>query len=377
VSWALPLTELEVSEEDVEAVMECLRSGWLTMGPRTQAFEADFADYIGAEHAIAVSSGTAALHLSILAAGIGPEDEVIVPALSFVASAAAVRYTGANPVFCDIVGAEDLNLDVDEIPARITSRTRAVIAVHLMGYPAAVEALQKICADNGLILIEDAAQAVGAVTDSGSKVGTLGSLGCFSFFSKKQLCVGEGGMVVTASEALAAKVRSLRSHAMTSVSWDRHRGHSESYDIDDFGFNYRMDEPRAALGRSRLPRLPRDIDSRRAAVSEYRRLLEGAEGIAIPWSEDAVRASSHFGFPILLADRATRDAFRSEMSQRGIQTTWYPAIPSLTEYRLADHECPRARSVADRHCLLPLSSQMTPDRVRVVAEAAMSIAARA
>ena len=211
---------------------------------------------------------------------------------------------------------------------------------HLLGYPAAVEALRTICADNGLQLIEDAAQAVGAVTDNGSKVGTVGELGCFSFFSKKQLCVGEGGMVVTASEALAAKVRSLRSHAMTSVSWDRHRGHSESYDIDDFGFNYRMDEPRAALGRSRLPRLSGDIDNRRAAVREYRRLLEGAEGIAVPWSDDAVTASSHFGFPILLADRAARDAFRSEMSERGIQTTWYPAIPALTEYRLPDDECP-------------------------------------
>ena len=375
MNWALPLTEIEISEEDVEAVMECLRSGWLTMGPRTQAFEADFATYIGAEHAIAVSSGTAALHLSMLAAGIGPGDEVIVPALSFVATAAAVRYTGATPILCDIVGPEDFNLHVDEIPLRITPRTRAVVAVHLLGYPAAVEALRTICADNGLQLIEDAAQAVGAVTDNGSKVGTVGELGCFSFFSKKQLCVGEGGMVVTASDALAAKVRSLRSHAMTSVSWDRHRGHSESYDIDDFGFNYRMDEPRAALGRSRLPRLSADIDNRRASVREYRRLLEGAEGIAIPWSDDAVTASSHFGFPILLADRATRDAFRSEMSQRGIQTTWYPAIPSLTEYRLPDDECPRARLVADRHCVLPLSSHMSNDSIRVVAEAAASVAA--
>ena len=377
MSWALPLTEIEISEEDVEAVMECLRSGWLTMGPRTQAFEADFATYIGAEHAIAVSSGTAALHLSMLAAGIGPGDEVIVPALSFVATAAAVRYTGATPVLCDIVGPEDFNLDVDEVPLHITPRTRAVVAVHLLGYPAAVEALRTICADNGLQLIEDAAQAVGAVTDNGSKVGTVGELGCFSFFSKKQLCVGEGGMVVTASEALAARVRSLRSHAMTSVSWDRHRGHSESYDIDDFGFNYRMDEPRAALGRSRLPRLSGDIDNRRAAVREYRRLLEGAEGIAVPWSDDAVTASSHFGFPVILADRAARDAFRSEMSERGIQTTWYPAIPSLTEYRLPDDACTRARMAADRHCVLPLSSTMTSDKVRVVAEAATSVAAAA
>ena len=191
-----------------------------------------------------------------------------------------------------------------------------------------MEALRTICADNGLQLIEDAAQAVEAVTDNGSKVGTVGELGCFSFFSKKQLCVGEGGMVVTASEALAAKVRSLRSHAMTSVSWDRHRGHSESYDIDDFGFNYRMDEPRAALGRSRLPRLSGDIDNRRAAVREYRRLLEGAEGIAVPWSDDAVTAGSHFGFPILLADRAARDAFRSEMSECvASRPHGYPAIP--------------------------------------------------
>ncbi len=246
--WLVPLTDIAVTEQDLAAVEECLRSGWLTMGPRTKAFEDALAAYTGSPHVLTVSSGTAALHLSCLAAGLQPGDEVIVPALTFIASAAAPRYLGCKVVLCDIVGPHDFNIDVEDVARRITERTRAVIAVHFCGYPADVLRLRELCDENGIALIEDCAQAIGARVEDARQVGTVGELGAFSFFSKKQLCVGEGGMVATADDELAERVRRLRSHAMTSGTWERHSGLTDTYDVVGLGFNYRLDEPRSALG---------------------------------------------------------------------------------------------------------------------------------
>ena len=288
-AWQVPLTDIAMPEQDVEAVLDCLRSGWLTMGPRTKAFEEALARYVGTPHAATVSSGTAALHLACLAAGIGEGDEVIVPAFTFVASANAPRYVGAEPVLCDVLGPHDFNLDPEDVARRITPRTRAVVAVHFGGYPADVNALRSLCDDHGLLLIEDCAQAIGArLDDAGRQVGTVGELGCFSFFSKKQLCVGEGGMVSTAEEALDERVRLFRSHALTSSTWDRHRGHDPAYDVVDIGFNFRMDEPRAALGLSRLTRLDEDIATRRAIARAYRERLSRHS-----WNRARVRRAGH------------------------------------------------------------------------------------
>ena len=247
--------------------------------------------------AVAVSSGTAALHLALLAAGIGPGDEVLVPALTFVAGAAAVRYCGAIPVFVDAIGPNDLNLDPADAARLVTPKSRAILATHWMGYACDLQGLGRLCAEHGLLLIEDCAQSFTARALDGRLTGTIGTAGCFSFFSKKQLCVGEGGMVVTHDEALAAKVRSLRSHAMTSVTWDRHLGYAESYDVVDIGFNFRIDEPRAALGLSRLPRVLGDVDRRRELVRSYRERLRSVDGVQCPWDDDDVERSAHFGFP--------------------------------------------------------------------------------
>ncbi|MDQ6750411.1 MAG: DegT/DnrJ/EryC1/StrS family aminotransferase [Actinomycetota bacterium] len=376
--WVVPLTDVKVSEEDIAAVLDCLRSGWLTMGPRTADFEEAFAAYVGARHAVAVSSGTAALHLAVMASGLGPGDEMIVPGLTFVASASAARFLGAEPVLCEIVGPENLNLDPADVEARITPRTRAVMAVHFCGYPSDVITLRELCDARGLVLIEDCAQAIGAtLDDTGRQVGTVGAMGCYSLFSKKQLCVGEGGVVTTDDDALAARVRSLRSHAMTSVTWDRHRGHAESYDIVDIGFNYRIDEPRAALARHRLERLDGDLARRRQSVRLYRDRLAGLEGIEVPWSEQLVEHSTHFAFPVLLRNRAARDAFRSALSEQGVQTTWYPALHRFKDYvqRYPTLTLPRVEDAADRHCALPLSSALTSDELDlVVATVEMALA---
>jgi dTDP-4-amino-4,6-dideoxygalactose transaminase len=370
--WRVPLTDVAMPEHDVQAVMECLESGWLTMGPRIQAFEQALAQQVGTPHAVTLSSGTAALHLAFLAAGIGPDDEVIVPSITFVASASAVRFTGAEPVLCDVRGAHDLNIDPQDAARRITPRTRAIVAVHFAGYPADVSALRALCDEHGLALIEDCAQAIGArVDDDDRQVGTVGELGAFSFFSKKQLCVGEGGMVTTANEEYAARVRLLRSHAMTSTTWDRHRGHDPAYDVVDIGFNYRLDEPRAALGLSRLPRLEADIAHRRAIAGAYRERLADVPGLELAFDEQAVARSSHFAFVVLLADRQTRDGFRAKLKADGIQTTWYPALHVFTDYRstVRRGDLQRASEVSNRHCALPLSSSMDEAAVEVVVDA--------
>jgi dTDP-4-amino-4,6-dideoxygalactose transaminase len=378
--WRVPLTDIAVPEEDVQAVLDCLESGWLTMGPRTQAFEQGLADFVGTPHAVTVSSGTAALHLALLAAGVGPGDEVIAPAFTFVASASTARFVGAEPVLCDVKSAVDFNIDPVDVERRITPRTRAVVAVHFCGYPADVLELRELCDERGLILIEDCAQAIGAVLDdAGRQVGTVGELGAFSFFSKKQLCVGEGGMVTTASDELAARVRLFRSHAMTSSTWDRHRGHDPAYDVVDIGFNYRLDEPRAAFGLSRLGRLAESIAARRAIVRAYRERLADVPGIELAFDDLAVEHSSHFAFPVLLADRETRDRFREELKANGIQTTWYPALHTFTEYgRNAPAEgLPQALEAANRHCALPLSSTMDEAAVETVVDAVVDALRRA
>jgi len=369
--WRVPLTDIAVPEQDVRAVLDCLESGWLTMGPRIAAFEQALAEFVGTEHAVTVSSGTAALHLACLAAGLGPGDEVIVPAFTFVASASATRYVGATPVLCDVISPREFVLDPADVARRITPRTKAVIAVHFCGYPAAIAELRALCDEHGLVLIEDCAQAIGATVDeSGRSVGTVGELGAFSFFSKKQLCVGEGGMVSCAAAEHAERVRLLRSHALTSSTWDRHRGHDPAYDIVDIGFNYRMDEPRAALGLSRLERLPEALSARRATVRAYREQLAGIEGLELCFDDEAVERSSHFAFPVLVADRERRDRFRDQLKDAGIQTTWYPALHSFTEYGgyAPPDGLPAAAEAAGRHCALPLSSSTTAEEVEIVVE---------
>jgi dTDP-4-amino-4,6-dideoxygalactose transaminase len=333
--WRVPLTDIVVTDDDIAAVSDCLRSGWLTLGPRTAAFESALAEHVGTPHAIAVSSGTAALHLACCAAGLGPGDEVIVPAFTFIASASAVRYVGATPVLCDVTGPQDFNIDLDDVRRRITPRTRAVIAVHFCGYPADVLALRELCDEHGLILIEDCAQAICALADGeGRQVGTVGDLGAFSFFSKKQLCVGEGGMVTTASDELAERVKLLRSHAMTSGTWDRHSGRTDTYDVDGLGFNYRLDEPRAALLLSRLGRLESEIERRRELTLRYRELLKGVDGIILPFDDSEVPESSCYVISIMIEEDGRQAEVSARLRERGIQTSiFYPSIHLFSAYR--------------------------------------------
>jgi dTDP-4-amino-4,6-dideoxygalactose transaminase len=372
MSWTVPVKEVSLSDADVDAYLGRLRSGWLTMGPSTQDFEAVFADYLPIPHAVAVSSGSAALHLALLSIGVGPGDEVIVPAFSFVAAANAARHVGAKPVLCDSVGPLEPVIDGEAVARLTTRRTKAVIAQHPMGYAVALSELRAYCDRRSIRLIEDASGALGALLDDGaSRAGTLGDLGTFSFRSTGDLPLGEGGMVVTGDELLAANVRKLRSHAMTSVTWDRHRGHAASYDVVDIGYNYRLDEPRAALGISRLERLETELELRRACVRNYRSRLRSIREVVVPWSDEEVGRSAHSAFAILLVDRTVRTLVRDALEAQGIQTIRYPALSELTEYHSyrGPRGFPHAESFADRHCVLPLSPNLRDDQIELVTEA--------
>jgi dTDP-4-amino-4,6-dideoxygalactose transaminase len=272
MNWKIPLFDLDYGPEEEQAVLDVLRSRWLTMGEVTARFEAAFAESCGVKHAVAVANGTVALHLACLGADIGPGDEVIVPALTFVATAACVRYVGATPVFADVTSPDDLTLSPQSVEALITPRTRAIIVMHYGGYVCDMPAFRALAEKHNLKLIEDACHAPGAERD-GRRAGAWGDVAAFSFFSNKNLATGEGGMLTTDDDEIAAKLRRLRSHGMTSLTWDRHRGHAWSYDVTDLGYNYRPSEMLAALGLAQLSKLEASNQRRRELTARVSRVI--------------------------------------------------------------------------------------------------------
>jgi len=250
MDWRVPLADLDYDQEEEEVVLDVLRRRWLTMGSITEAFEEEFAAYHEAIYALAISNATQALHLACLALDIGPGDEVLVPSLTFVATTNAVLYCGARVRFVDITGADDLNISPDEIERQITPQCKAIIVVHYGGYPCQMSRILELAARFKLAVIEDAAHAPGA-SYAGKPLGTWGDVGCFSFFSNKNLSTGEGGMLVTNSEEVFQQVRLLRSHGMTSLTWDRHRGHAHSSSAPDGALGWPCPKPRPPRNRRR------------------------------------------------------------------------------------------------------------------------------
>jgi dTDP-4-amino-4,6-dideoxygalactose transaminase len=373
----LPLFDLRLEEQDLEAVAQTLRSGWLTLGPRTAAFEEAFAAHLGTRHAVALSSCTAALHLAYLAAGVGPGDEVIVPSFTFAATAAAALYCGAIPVFAEIVSRERPSLDPEDVAARITPRTKAVCVVHYAGYPAAADRLAELCDAHGIALIEDVAHAPSA-TLGGRKLGTWGLAGAFSFFSNKVLSVGEGGLLCTDSDDVAAFARSRRSHAMTSGTWDRHRGRTDTYDVAGLGYNYRIDEPRSALLLSRFERLEADIARRRELTLRYRALLAHVDGILVPFEDADVPSSSCYVMSVMIERDGRQAQVSAQLRERGIQTSiFYPSIHRFSAYRerFPDISLPVTELASRTELTLPFYPHMTDaDQDRVVAALAEVLA---
>jgi dTDP-4-amino-4,6-dideoxygalactose transaminase len=369
--WVVPLADVLVDDELRSVVDEVVDSGWWSMGPKVEEFEAAFGEFTGTKYALAVANGTAALHLALLAAGCGPGDEVILPSLNFVAAANAIGHTGAAPVFCDIVGPDDLNLDPADLEAAVTPATKAVLVLHYGGFPCDIAAVRAFADERGLIVIEDAAHAPGA-SWHGEPCGSLGRVGCFSFFSNKNLPVGEGGMIVTDDDDLAGSLRLLRSHGMTTLTWERHRGHAASYDVVERGFNYRLDEMRAAIGLYQLRRLPEENARRHALTERYRERLHGVSVVSIPFGvrdEDTVSAH-HLAVALLPAGR--RDEVRAALADQRIQTSvHYPPIHSFSYYQElgSRRRLPRTEEVAERVLTLPLYGHMTDEQADLVIDA--------
>lgn len=368
--WRIPLSHLDYGPEEEVAVRRVIKSGWLSMGPEVESFEREFAQFLGVQFAIAVSSGTAALHLAYLALGLGPGDELVQSPINFVAAANLTVAIGATPVFADIISLNEPTIDPAEIERRLTPQTKAVLVMHYGGYPCRMSEISAICKDHRLALIEDACHAVGAryagmpqEVSNGKMAGTIGDIGCFSFFSNKNLAIGEGGMVVTNRADLAERVRKLRSHGMTSLTWDRHRDHTTSYDVTTNGYNYRLDEIRGALGRVQLQKLERNNAWRKKLVETYRYKLSSLEGWTITFNEYEGDTACHL-MVVVAPTEAERTAAVSHLKEMRIQTSMhYPFIPSFSAFRDSGtfdaKGLTRSISFAQRAMTLPLSSGMT------------------
>ena len=373
MQWQIPLSDIDLGVEEETVVRDVIKSRWLTMGEITQAFEQEFAEYNNVAHSVAVANGTAALHLACVAAGLGPGDEVILPALTFVATANAIRYTGATPIFADIVSEVDLNISPDAIEDLINNKTRAIMVMHYGGYACDMTRILEIANQNNLVVIEDAAHSPGSELD-GKKLGTLGDIGCYSFFSNKNMITGEGGMIVTNDNMLAEKTRTLRSHGMTALTWDRYQGYAWSYDVVDLGFNYRMDEIRAAIGRVQLKKLDKNNTKRQELTHHYHDLfIKLVPVVTIPFREYRGKSSCHI-LPILLPEGIDRNHFMEKMKENGIQTSiHYPPIHQFTAYndRFAKFQesLPITENVACREVTLPLFPTLTKSQVELVVHA--------
>lgn len=369
MQWQVPLSDIDLDEREIAAVEKVLRSRWLSMGPVTQEFEAAFATLVGARHAFAVSNGTTALHLAYAALDLGPGDEVIVPALTFVATANAIIYTGATPVFADITSLDDLTISPDAIAAKITPATRAIAVMHYGGYLCDMAAIRALAQQHELAIVEDACHAPGA-TYGRERAGAVGAVGCFSFFSNKNIAMGEGGMVVTNHDALADRIRLMRSHGMTTLTWDRHRGHAASYDVVRTGYNYRLDEIHAAIGLSQLKKLARNNRRRGEIVAQYRAAFDGMSGLRVPFTAPiAGTQPAYHIFPVILDETVDRAAFMTYLREKGIQSSiHYPPIHQFTAFRARTHDVrlPITEAAGRREVTLPLFPAMTAEQVAAV-----------
>ena len=371
-TWRYPLSDIDLGREEEREVRKVLRSRWLSTGPVTERFEKTFSEYLGGGHAIAVSNGTAALHLALAGLGLKEGDEVILPSLTFIATANAVLFVGAKPVFADIVSTEDLNISPDEIQKKITKKTKAILVMHFGGYPCDMKAILSIAQRHSLYVIEDAAHAPGSEY-RGRRCGMIGDMGCFSFFSNKNLVTGEGGMVVTRNKAWAEKVRRMRSHGMEALSWDKYRGHLSSYDVRGLGYNYRTTEIQSALGLVQLRKLDRNNRVRGRLVEIYRKELQAYEGISIPFSTFKGNPSYHI-FPILVSNPPVdRNELMARLKGFGIQTSvHYPPVHLFSFYRkkfgFKIGMLPKTEEVSRREVTLPLHPRMRAEDVRWIAK---------
>jgi dTDP-4-amino-4,6-dideoxygalactose transaminase len=366
--WKVQLFQLNYDKKEPQAVKDVVDSGWITMGERTKKFEENFSEMIGeGVHSVALSSATASLHISLLALGIKEGDEVIIPALTFVADINVVRMVGATPVLADCSDFNDWNMSAETIAKQITKKTKAVIVVHFAGYPCQMDEIVELCNDKGISLIEDVAHAPDAKY-KGRNCGSFGEYGCFSFFTNKNLSIGEGGMLVTKDENLAQQARYFRSHGMTALTLDRHKGRAISYDVAQSGLNYRIDEMRSALGLIQLEKLKDANEQRKRLVERYIDRLKDNRKISIPFLDLPNIESVYHIFPILLDVEIDRVWLIGKLKEDGIQSSiHYPAFRDFTAFKdIGLNSAPIAEEIATRELTLPLYPTMSFDEVDLV-----------
>jgi dTDP-4-amino-4,6-dideoxygalactose transaminase len=371
MNWKIPLFDTDFGNDEVEAVSSVLCSGWLTMGELVREFEVQFAQVTGVKHAIAVSNCTAALHLAYKSLGIGAGDEVICPSLSFVATANAIHYTGAEPIFADVKNLDEWLISVKTIDIVRSTKTKAICVVHYGGYPCDIKEICDYASEKGLFVVEDCAHAPGA-SYQGRPLGGWGDIGCFSFFSNKNMSTGEGGMITTNNDELADKVRLLRSHGMTSLTLDRHKGHAFSYDVLDFGYNYRPTEITAAIGLVQLKKLLTKNQNRRMIVKYYRQLLAGEfKKIKVPFRDYDIEESSCHIMPVLLPEDVSRTQVMEFFKKRGIQTSiHYRPIHTFSAYgKSKKYALPKTERIGKCCISLPLFPAMKKKDVQIILEA--------
>lgn len=357
--YDIPLFDLNYGDEEEAAVVETLRSKWISTGPRCAELEEIFAEMLHVKYACAVTNCTAALHLACAVLGLGSGDEVICPSLTFAATVNCIRYVGATPVFADIYGNKNLCMDADSIEGLITEKTKAIVPMHYAGFPCDMQKIMELAEKYDLAVIEDACH--GPLSEyQGKKLGTIGDIGCFSFFSNKNISTGEGGMLVTNDEELYRRVKLMRSHGMTTMSYQRASGHATSYDIVELGYNYRMDDIRASLGIAQLKKLEGDLEQRSQVRRWYCERLSGMDRVEIPFV-DVEEFSSNYIFPIVLknSDSEKRDMFRNKLHENGIQTSvHYPAIHRFSIYKGYAGELPNTEYATDNEVTLPMYAKL-------------------
>ena len=365
---SIPLAKPEVGAREEELALEVLRSGRLSLGPMGERFEREFAAWLGVEDAVAVSSGTTALHLGVRALGWGQGDEVLTSPFSFVASANCLLYEGARPVFCD-VDPITLNLDPASAEASLGERTVGVLPVHIFGYPAAMAALEGLAAKRGLGILEDACEALGAVDADGRSVGARGNLATFAFYANKQLTTGEGGMIVPSGPQVAERLRSERNQGRApDMGWLDHAG---------LGFNYRLSDLAAALGVAQLEKLDAMLAARAGVASLYEGGLAAIDGLATPIAARGAERRSWFVYPVRLAEGIDRDGVIARLAEEGIASKAYlPCIhlfPHLRELGYREGQFPVAEAASAHSLALPFYPAMTESQVARVCEALAGI----
>jgi perosamine synthetase len=360
----LPLARPEIGAREEELILEVLRSGRLSLGPMGERFERAFAAWQGVDDAVAISSGTTALHLGVRALGWGSGDEVLTSPFSFVASANCLLYEGARPVFCD-VDPVTLNLDPAAVEAAVGEHSAGILPVHIFGFPAALPELEAIASRQGLGILEDACEALGAVDSEGRKAGARGNLATFAFYANKQLTTGEGGMIVPSSRQVAERLRAERNQGRApDMGWLDHSG---------LGFNYRLSDLAAALGVAQMEKLDAMLGQRSALAALYEEGLAGVEGAEPPIASRGAERRSWFIYPVRLTDGFDRDAVIAALAERGVAAKAYlPCIhlfPHLRELGYREGQFPIAEAAAAQSLALPFFTAMTESQVARVCEA--------